>query len=137
MKALVTQAIFGSFTSKADGSLSARLSTPELSSAEKAAFMDLQNRNVRLLIEPMDFDTDGKVEIKNPLGTKSPSERLRAVLFVLHKQLCASGKLTGQTYDEFYVRHMACWASRTRPQHSQARLPRNCPRRNLMTFPSD
>jgi hypothetical protein len=101
MKALVTQAIFSSFTSKADGSLSARLSTPELSSSEKAAFMDIQNKNVRLLIEPMDYVTDGKTEIKNPLSGKSPSERLRGVLFVLHKQKKIAG-----TYDEFYVKQM-------------------------------
>ena len=45
--------------------------------------------------------TDGKVEIKNPLGGKTPSERLRGVLFVLWKQK----KITG-TYDEFYVKQM-------------------------------
>ena len=101
MKALVTQAVFGSFTSKVDGSLSARLSTPELSSTEKAAFMDLQSKNVRLLIEPMDYATDGKVEIKNPLSGKSPGERLRGVLFVLWKQKKIAG-----TYDEFYVKQM-------------------------------
>ena len=105
MKALVTDAIFTSFTSKTDRSLSARLTTPELSSAEKAAFMDLQNLNVRLLIEPKDYTTDGKVEVKNPLGTKSPSERLRGVLFVLWKQLCASGKLN-KSYDLFYLEQM-------------------------------
>lgn len=106
MRALVTDAIFTSFTSKTDRSLSARLTTPELSSAEKAAFMDLQNLNVRLLIEPKDYSSDGKVEVKNLLGTKSPSERLRRVLFVLWKQLCASGKLKDKSYDLFYVEQM-------------------------------
>jgi hypothetical protein len=101
MKAIVTDAIFTSFTSKADRSLSARLTTPELSSSEKAAFMDLQNMNVRLLIEPKDYATDGKVEIKNPLSGKSPGERLRGVLFVFYKQKKIAG-----TYDEFYVKQM-------------------------------
>lgn len=106
MKALVTDAIFTSFTSKSDRSLSARLSTPELSSTERAAFMELQNLNVRLLIEPKDYAADGKTEIKNPIGTKSPSERLRGVLFVLHKQLCQSKKLADATFDMFYVNQM-------------------------------
>lgn len=106
MKALVTAAIFTSFTSKADGSLSGRLVTPELNPTEKAAFMELQNRNVRLLIEPQDYAVDGKAEIKNPLGTKSPSVRLRSVLFVLFKQLTAKGKNVENSFDEFYVRHM-------------------------------
>lgn len=105
MKALVTDAIFTSFTSKADRSLSARLTTPELSAAEKAAFMELQNCNVRLLIEPKDYAETGKTEIKNPLGTKSPSFRLRAVMFVLFKQLSNKGKIQG-TFDEFYLLHM-------------------------------
>lgn len=106
MKALVSQAIFSSFSSRADGSLSARFSTPELSATEKAAFFELQNKNCRLLIEPMDYAVDGKTEIKNPLGNKKPSERLRAVLFVLHKQLCEKGKLVDQSYDDFYLKHM-------------------------------
>ena len=106
MKAIVTDAIMTGFSSRADRSLGFRGVTPELSSEEKAHFMDLQNMNVRLLIEPKDFSTDGKVEIKNPLGTKSPSERLRGVLFVLHKQFCASGKLKDKTYDVFYVEQM-------------------------------
>jgi hypothetical protein len=101
MKALVTEAVFSSFTSKVDGSLSARLSTPELSSTEKAAFMEVQGKNVRLLIEPKDYSTDGKVEIKNPMSGKSPSERLRGVLFVFWKQKQIAG-----TYDEFYVKQM-------------------------------
>lgn len=105
MKSIVTQAIFTSFTSKADRSLSARLVTPELSPGEKAAFMEIQNANVRLLIEPMDYAVDGKTEIKNPLGTKSPSVRLRSILFVLWKQLQAKSKMD-RTFDEFYVTQM-------------------------------
>lgn len=102
MKALVTQAIFTSFTSKADKSLTARLTTPELTPVERAQFMEIQNLNVRLLIEPIDYPTDGKAEIKNPLGTKSPSVRLRAILFVLFRQLQAKGKMD-KNFDEFYV----------------------------------
>jgi hypothetical protein len=64
--------------------------------------MSLQGLNCRALFEPMDYSSDGKTEIKNPLGTKSPSQRLRAILFVLHKQLSAKGKLEGQNFDTFY-----------------------------------
>lgn len=106
MKALVTQAILTSFSSRADKSLGFRGVTPELSSKEKAAFMDLQNLNVRLLIEPMDFESDGKTEIKNPLDSKSPSQRLRAVLFCWWKQLCDSGKLCDKNFDLFYTEQL-------------------------------
>jgi hypothetical protein len=106
MKAIVGQIILTSFTSRADGSVGFRGVTPELSSLEKCALFDLQNKNCRALFEPTDYSTDGKIEIKNPLGTKSPSERLRGVLFVLYKQLCSSGKLKDKTYDTFYVEQL-------------------------------
>ena len=105
MKAIVSQIILSSFTSKVDGSLGFRGTTPELSTAEKVAMMELQGRNVRALFEPMDFATDGKVEIKNPLGGKTPGERLRGVMYVAWKQFTAK-KMISQTFDEFYVKHM-------------------------------
>lgn len=105
MKAIVSQVIITTFTSKVDGSLGFRGVTPELSSTEKVAFLDLQGKNCRALFEPLDYASDGKTEIKNPLGTKSPSVRLRSVLFVLFKQLAAKGKVQG-TFDEFYVLHL-------------------------------
>ena len=82
MKAIVTQAVLTSFASKVDKSLAFRGVTPELTSAEKTALMDFQGLNVRLLIEPIDYPSDGKSEIKSKLDNKTPSERLRAVLFV-------------------------------------------------------
>lgn len=101
MKAIVSQIILTSFTSKVDGSLGFRGTTPELSSTEKVAMMDLQGKNVRALFEPMDFATDGKMDIKNPLGTKTPGERLRGVLFVTFRQKKIEG-----TFDEFYLKQM-------------------------------
>lgn len=106
MRAIVSQVILTSFTSRADGSVGFRGVTPELSSIEKCALFDLQNKNCRALFEPQDYATDGKLEVKNPLGAKSPSERLRGVLFVLYKQLCASGKLKNKTYDTFYIEQL-------------------------------
>ena len=67
---------------------------------------ELQGKNCRALFEPMDFATDGKVEVKSSMGTKSPGERLRAVLFVMFKQLSAANKTNHKTFDEFYLHHM-------------------------------
>lgn len=105
MKTVVSQIIISNFSSRVDGSLGFRASTPELTVPEKIAFMELQGKNCRALFEPLDYASDGKTEIKNPLGTKSPSVRLRSVLFVLFKQLSDKGKVQG-TFDEFYVLHM-------------------------------
>lgn len=86
MKTIVTTAVLTSFGSKVDKSLSFRGVTPELTSTERVALMDFQGLNVRLLIEPIDFPSDGKMEVKSKLDNKTPSERLRAVLFVWWKQ---------------------------------------------------
>jgi cysteine synthase len=98
MKAIVLTAIITGFSSKADKSLSFRGVTPELTSVEKVALMDLQGANVRLLIEPLDYETDGKVEVKAEVETKTPSERLRAVLFVLYKH-----ENPNETFATFYT----------------------------------
>lgn len=81
MKAIVLTSILSSFRSRKDKSIGFCCATPELTVVEKVALMDLEGINVRLLIEPLDYATDGKVEVKSPLDTKTPSERLRAVLY--------------------------------------------------------
>jgi hypothetical protein len=105
MKSIVSQIILTSFSSKVDGSLGFRGCTPELSTAEKVAMMDLQGKNCRALFEPIDFATDGKLEIKNPLDSKTPGQRLRGVLFVLHKQLLEKGKMD-VNFDVFYTQQL-------------------------------
>lgn len=97
MKALVTNAILTSFSSRADKSLGFRGVTPELTSAEKASFMDFQGLNVRLLIEPVDYPSDGKMEVKGEMDEKTPSERLRGCLYVWHQQSGDKG-----TFQDWY-----------------------------------
>ena len=102
MKALSLDAIFSSFGSRADGSMSFRGTTPKLSTAEKVALMELHSKNVKLLIQPVDEEADSIVEVKMPLGFKSPGQRLRSVLFILFKQQAPPDT----TFDEFYTRRM-------------------------------
>lgn len=107
MKAIVTLAILTSFSSRADKSLGFRGVTPELSSAEKVALIDLQGVNLRLLIEPLDYSTDGKIEVKGVLATKTPSERLRGCLFIWWKQLASANTVwKDRSFDLFYVEEM-------------------------------
>jgi hypothetical protein len=75
---------------------------------EKVALMDLEGLNVRLLIEPTDYAADGKIEVKGVLDSKPPSQRLRAVLFVLFSQLCKQEKINKneKSFDLFYVETM-------------------------------
>lgn len=101
MKALLTPAIFTGFSTKADQSLAFRGVTPELTTTEKVALMNLQGINVELLIQPKDYEVSAKVEVRGQFDTKTPSQRLRAVLFVLWKQSSGQGE-----FDDFYKREI-------------------------------
>lgn len=89
MKAFTTQAILSSFRTRKDGSMGFSTSTPELTVEEKVALMGLEGTNVKLLIEPTDPDgisqAEGRVDVKTECQQKTPSQRLRSVLFVLFK----------------------------------------------------
>lgn len=102
MKAITCPAILTGASTRADGSLSLRFSTPELSSEDKAVFFDALNKNMTMLLEPNSEAEPGRKEIKGETGTKTPSQRLRAIIFVQWKQ-----NKPGMTFDEFYARKMA------------------------------
>lgn len=102
MKAIVTEAIIASFSTANDKSLRFRGSTPELTDTEAVALMGMRGINVRLLIEPIDYPTDGKTEVKSKLDNKTMSQRCRAVLFVAWQQGVDARE--GEEFDEFYRR---------------------------------
>ena len=71
------------------------VSTPEFTVPERVALMELEGINVRMLIEPTDYAVEAKVEVDKEIHSKTPSERLRAILFVAFKQ---SGENDFPTY---------------------------------------
>lgn len=75
--------VLTSITAKVDGSLGLRLSTPELSVDEKAAIMGIQNKQLNVEIETVDEPDKEVFKIKREMDTKSESQRLRGVLFVM------------------------------------------------------
>ena len=101
MKTIQTDAIITGIRAKVDRSLGLTISTPELSTNEKALFMELQGINTKLTIEPLDSEPAGIEKIDTDLETKTASSRLRAVLFVLYKQEGEAG-----TFEDFYKLHM-------------------------------
>jgi hypothetical protein len=101
MKAIKTNAIITSLSSKKDGSLGLRVETPELTPDEKVAFMELQGINLTMLIEATDFESKEIKVVKSEIETKSPSQRLRAVIFVLWKQQGCPGE-----FSDFYLKCM-------------------------------
>lgn len=106
MKALSLYAVIDSLRSKVDKSLGLTISTPELSSEEKALFMDLQGLNVALTITPMEEPVDETVEITSEAEPKSRGAKLRAVLWVLWDQRFREKY---PTFTDFYNQKMDAW----------------------------
>ena len=101
MKTLQTNAIITGIRAKVDRSLGLSISTPELSTDQKVLFMELQGINTNIVITPLDSKPEGLEKIDGDLETKTASQRLRAVLFVLYKQEGEKG-----TFEDFYKLHM-------------------------------
>lgn len=101
MKALTCPVILTGAATRSDGSLSLRFSTPELSPDEKVAFMEIQNTNLKLLLQPVDNEPAELKEVKGQFDTKTPSQRLRAVLFILWRQADGTGD-----FEDFYRRRI-------------------------------
>ncbi len=101
-QAITLDAIFTGFRTRSDRSLGFTGMTPELSDTESVALMGIRQRNVKLLIQPTDEPVNGLVEVKGEFDEKRPSERLRAVLFVLHKQKTLKQQIS-ISFDAFYT----------------------------------
>lgn len=85
MKAISHAGIITSISSRADGSLGYRMTTPELSPAEKADFMGLQNANIEVLLKPMDEEPSDALIINKELENKPLHIRLRNAIFRVWK----------------------------------------------------
>lgn len=101
MKKISVAAIIEGVRSRKDGSLGLSVTTPELNVQEKALFMELQGINLDLLITPKDGENAPEIKVNTDLKQKSPSTRMRAVLFILWKQ-----DPKDMTFEEFYNNRM-------------------------------
>jgi len=81
MKAIKTQAVITSLRSKVDKSIGLTVNTPELSSSEKADFMDLQGHNVDMLIKPVDSEPEAITTVKSEVNAKTPRQKQRNVIW--------------------------------------------------------
>ena len=85
-KALRFEALMTGFSSRVDQSLSFRGVTPELSTEEKVAMMSLQNVLCEVLLFPKDEKDVDVLKVEKEVVHRSPSQRLRSVIFLLWKQ---------------------------------------------------
>ena len=96
MKTISTKCQITSLSSRNDGSLRLSVVTPELSVLERSEFMELQNQLLQVLFTPEEFQTQEMV-IDKDLDGKSPSTRLRSIMFVWFSKL----KEKGEVKDDF------------------------------------
>lgn len=87
MNKIQVQIIITSIRSRADGSLGFSATTPELTVEQKVEFMKLQNEVVEGVFIPIDAPNAPEYKINSDLESKTPSQRLRNVLYILHQQL--------------------------------------------------
>lgn len=101
MNKINTLAHITRISSRVDGSLGISLSTPELSPQEKALFFELHNVECSITIEPIDTPDIPEIKIDKDLSTKSPSERMRGVLYRLWEKEGKEGE-----FKNFYYKRM-------------------------------
>lgn len=100
-KAVTCEVQLTGCSTRADGSLSLRFATPELKPDEKTCFMELQGINLKMLLQPMEGEPAELKDVKQEFQTKTPSMRLRAVLFVAWQQANKPGE-----FETFYQSKM-------------------------------
>ena len=81
------------------GSVKLSFVTPELRPSEAGACIALHGKNVTVSIVPEDTAPEALVKVDTDRGGKTPSQRLRNVLYILFTQT-----KPGCTFDEFYIR---------------------------------
>lgn len=101
MKAVTCPCVLSSASTRSDGSLSLKFSTPELEASEKTAFFELLNLNLKMLLQPAEGAPVELKEVKGQFDRKTPSQRLRSLLFVVWKQTDGTGD-----FEDFYRRRL-------------------------------
>jgi hypothetical protein len=96
-------AVLEGVTTLKDGGLSARFHTNELNKEDKLAVMDHLQQFGWLLFAPQEHDdSDELAEIRKDTGGKTPSQRLRATIYVYYQQSYQKDL----TFEQFYQRQM-------------------------------
>lgn len=101
MKAITCDVILSGIRTRNDGSISITLATPELEAEDITAFASLRNKNLAMLLQPLGNEPKELKEIKGEFDSKTPSQRLRSVLYVLWKETDGTGD-----FEEFYRKRM-------------------------------
>lgn len=94
MTKIILPAILNPISRRKDKSVKLGLETRELSPEETLALMAIEGSEMWLCLAPNEKDLEIPEE-QAEVDEKSPSERLKAVLYVLYKQETEKGKYIG------------------------------------------
>ncbi len=101
MKAITCPTILDRVSTRSDGSLTLSFSTTELLPDEKLVFLELQKKNLKMLLQPTDEITTEMKEVRGQFETRTHSQRLRSCLYIYWKQADGTGE-----FETFYRRQM-------------------------------
>lgn len=103
MKQFQVPAILEGITTLKDGGLSIRFHTNEVNDQEKLTALSFFQKFGWMLFSEQEFDDGLELEnIRRDTGGKTPSQRLRSVLYIQYQQ---SGK-TEITFEQYYAQKM-------------------------------
>lgn len=102
MDGLLLPSVVSSIRSLKDGSVSVGIETQELSPAKAGELFSLRNKVVMMYLSPKDVITNQELKqvdsIDAEMNGKSQSQRIRAVLYLLHQHEPEGFK----TFEEYY-----------------------------------
>lgn len=86
MKKIRLNAVITGIRAKVDKSLGLTMGTPELTVEEKSEIMRLQGENLIVFLLPTDEPNAPEYKVLKEIENKTPSQRLRNVLYVEYEQ---------------------------------------------------
>lgn len=97
---ILLPAIFDNLAFRKDGSVKLSYETPELAPEDLNFLLGQRNTQGWLLYSPNELQEEDVPPEDSDLERKTPSQRLRSVLFILYKQATDKGTFVGefQTY---------------------------------------
>lgn len=101
MNGFTVEAILTRCSSTVDGGLNLSAHTKKLDPIEKVSVMEFHNKSGWLLFSPNPIKETDIPDKPAEIGSKTPSQRLRAVLYILWEQSNKPG-----TFDQFYADKM-------------------------------
>lgn len=114
MQLILVNCEIGNVASRVDGSVSLRIVTAELPLNAKAAMLGLHGKSASVTIASTEKSSEPPIEVKTERDTRTPSQRLRGVLFCWWQQAGSKGD-----FEQFYREKMETLINHVKQQLDQ------------------